>query len=119
MTPTQRTLKHYRDLGYIAEVSEKWIAIPRHPAKGVRKDLFGFVDVVAVGHGKIMAVQATSGSNVTARVVKIKTECRDAAMEWLKSGGSIRVVGWRKLKKKVDGKNWQPKIVVVTLEDFA
>jgi hypothetical protein len=31
MTPTQRTLKYYRDKGWICEVVERWIPNPKHP----------------------------------------------------------------------------------------
>ena len=44
-SPTQRTLKRLRDLGYLAEVVERW-----NPHAKVRNDLFGFGDVMSGRH---------------------------------------------------------------------
>jgi hypothetical protein len=66
--PTQRSLEHLRKLGYIADVTERWI-----PRMNVRKDLFGFIDILAINDTELLAVQATGGDggNVAARVTKI------------------------------------------------
>jgi hypothetical protein len=89
-------------------VAEYWRSIPGHPGGGIRKDLFGFVDVVAIGEGAIIAIQATSGANGSARVHKIVNECHDAALEWLLAGGRIEVWAWKKYAKKgPDNKFWQ------------
>lgn len=92
-SPTQRTLKHLRRLGYpLVQVVERW-----NPHARIRQDLFGILDVVAVG-SDIVGVQATSGSNVSKRVTKI-TESE--ALPILRKAG-IRVVvhGWRKHKRR-------------------
>lgn len=88
MSPTQRTLKHLRERYPLVAVTEKW-----NPHAKVRQDLFGIIDVLAVGD-EIVAVQATSGSNVSARVAKI-TE--SAALPILRKA-NIRVLvhGWTK-----------------------
>jgi hypothetical protein len=114
MTPTQRTLEHYRSDGYKIEVVERWI---RTPQGGRRKDLFGFIDLIAIAEGVLIGIQATA-SGSSARIKKIKTECREDAILWLQAGGKIHVVGWRKLKKPVNRKYWQPKITVIELEDL-
>ncbi|MHB1530468.1 MAG: hypothetical protein ACYCXT_13820 [Acidiferrobacteraceae bacterium] len=55
-SPTQRTLRHLRKAGYpLVQVVEKW-----NPHAGVRQDLFGIIDVLAVGPGGVLAVQCTS-----------------------------------------------------------
>lgn len=108
-TPTQRTLAECRRLGWQAAVAEKWIAQTKQ-----RKDLFGFIDIVALTGDGILAIQATSGSNVAARERKIRTECSEPAKAWLAAGGRIEVWGWRELKKKVDRKSWQVRRVEVT-----
>ncbi len=46
--PTQRTLEMLRKDGAIAQVVERWQIIPGHPGGGVRQDLFGCIDVVAI-----------------------------------------------------------------------
>ena len=90
-SPTQRTLKHLREAGYLlVQVVERW-----NPHARIRQDLFGIIDVVAVG-ADIVGVQATSASNVSKRVTKI-TE--SAALPILRKAG-IRIVvhGWAKRK---------------------
>lgn len=90
-SPTQRTLKHLRDAGYpLVQVVERW-----NPHARIRQDLFGIIDVVAVG-ADIVGVQATSASNVSKRITKI-TE--SPALPILRKAG-IRVLvhGWRKVK---------------------
>ncbi len=91
-SPTQRTLAHLRAAGYpLVQVVERW-----NPHARVRQDLFGIVDVLAVSDSEIVAVQTTSGSNVSARLAKL-TE--SAALPILRRAG-IRVLvhGWRKVK---------------------
>lgn len=99
MTPTQLTLRKLRAEGWTAEVVERWV-----PGANIRKDLFGFVDIIALRDDITLAVQATSYSNISARVNKIadiKTlkVVRDA--NW-----SIWVIGWRKANNR-----WVEKIV--------
>ena len=89
MSPTQRTLHHLREVGYpLVEVVERWNAHAR-----VRQDLFGVVDVLAVG-SDIVGVQATSGSNVAARVRKLTDS--PALPVLRKAGVRVLVHGWRK-----------------------
>lgn len=91
-SPTQRTLAHLRKLGYpLVQVVERW-----NPHARVRQDLFGIVDVLAVSESEILAVQATSGSNVSKRIAKITDS---PALPILRRAG-IRVLvhGWRKTR---------------------
>lgn len=92
MSPTQRTLKHMRDQGYVSAVVEKF----NHFVKR-RQDLFGVIDVLCVGNGETVAVQTTSGSNVAARITKIAEA--EAVPELRKAGWRIVVHGWRKNSK--------------------
>lgn len=89
MTPTQRTLKLMRDRGYHAEVVERWI-----PGANIRRDFAGIIDVLCLGEDEIVGVQATSASNVSARVKKI------AEAETLpilrRAGVRVLVHGWVK-----------------------
>ena len=133
-SPTQRTLAECRRRGWIADVTERWITVPNHPAGGKRKDLFGFVDVVAIGDRTdveeyrhrtfaesladdrsrtFVAIQATSGSNGAARVKKIQNECSEALEAWLAAGGIVEVWAWKRYAKPVDRKYWRPRIVRV------
>lgn len=88
-SPTQRSLKVLRQRGYMAEVVEKWIPHIRR-----RRDLYGFIDVLAIRDGEILGVQATSGSNVASRVAKIADHQNVGAVR--KAGIRIHVHGWRK-----------------------
>lgn len=88
-SPTQRTLAELRKRGYpLVAVTERW-----NPHARIRQDLFGIVDVLAVGDD-ILAVQATSGSNVSKRVAKI-TES-EALPALRKAGIRVLVHGWTK-----------------------
>ena len=90
-SPTQRTLKHLRAAGYpLVQVVERW-----NPYARVRQDLFGIIDVVAVG-ADIVGVQATSASNVSARVTKITDS--PALPILRKAGVRVLVHGWRKVR---------------------
>lgn len=93
VSPTQRTLKHLREMGCLAQVTERWNSFAR-----IRQDLFGVVDVLAIApDGTTIAVQTTSGSNVSARVQKIADAPETVFMR--KAGWRILVWGWRKNAK--------------------
>lgn len=91
VTPTSRSLKLLRDRGYIANVVEQTV-----PKTFIKRDLFGFIDIVAIhpDTGETLAVQTTSGSNVSKRVSKIGESEHVAAVR--KAGWGIHVHGWRK-----------------------
>lgn len=91
MSPTQRSLKKLRDEGWLVAITERW-----NPHAKIRQDLFGFVDLLAVKDGQTLAVQTTSGANVSARVKKIADVESLPAIR--KAGWSVHVHGWRKLK---------------------
>lgn len=114
MSPTARTLDYYRKQHIFCGVVERWI-----PQARKRVDLLGFIDLVAVSD-QIIGIQATSGSNMSSRVKKIVEECNDEAQAWLRAGGRILVIGWRKLKVKRGGKavRWEPRIEEVTMEQL-
>ena len=89
ISPTQRSLKYLREAGYHVEVVEKTI-----PRTFIKKDLFGFADLLAIRDDEILLVQVTSGSNVSARVRKIAdSEHIDKVR---KAGFTVCVHGWRR-----------------------
>ena len=102
---TQLQLEHE---GWCCDVTERWI-----PHAKITKDLFGFLDLVAIRPGRILGVQATSRSNVAARVKKILAEPR--APLWIRAGAEIEVWGWR---LNPDGSVRDCRVVALTLEDF-
>lgn len=88
-SPTQRTLAELRKRGYMAAVVERW-----NQFAGIRQDLFGLIDVLAVGNGETVGVQCTSGDHVADRVQKIADSDKVAVLR--KAGWKIVVHGWRK-----------------------
>lgn len=99
MTPTQRSLAHLRGHGYMPWVVEHWNSFTRR-----RNDLFGFGDILAIGHGEIVIVQTTSTGNMSARQKKILAN--PYAHEWVKAGGTIVLHGWSKKGPKGKRKLW-------------
>jgi len=103
MSPTQRTLKHLRKLGWCCQVVEKWI-----PRVNVRKDLFDAIDIVAIKRGVwgVLGVQATTRTNLSHRLAKAAAS---PALElWLWCRNHFQVWGW----SQVNG-IWRPKIVTL------
>lgn len=98
-SPTARSLAKLRKEGWLAEVVEKWNHITK-----TRKDLWGFADILAIREGEVLAVQATSYSNVSSRVKKI-SEHENLDMV-RKSGVGIEVWGWHR-----KGRFWEVRIV--------
>lgn len=122
MSPTARTLAYCKKKGIMAGVVERWIPIPNHPAGGIRKDLFGFIDLIAIPHGKsnvggTVAIQATSTANMSARFHKATEECAEALTEWLYAMNTFEIWGWAKRGKVGKRKLWTLRRVEVKLED--
>lgn len=103
----------------MCEVVERWNGHTK-----TRKDLLGFGDVIAIGNGSIILVQVTSGTNVSARITKIREQCSDNAKAWLHAGGQIEIHGWRQVATyKKDGskakrKKWLPRLEALTIGDL-
>lgn len=87
-SPTARSLDLLRRRGYLAEVVEHQ---QRHALK--TNDLFGFVDIVAIGVGETLAVQTTSADHVSHRVEKITASPNLARVKL--GGWRVVVHGWR------------------------
>lgn len=93
MSPTERTLAYLRKQGYRVAVVERW-----NPHAKIRQDLFGIIDVLAIGKGITLAVQCTSADNVSARVHKI---AEHESTPWIREAGwLIEVQGWTKGKRE-------------------
>jgi len=91
MTPTQRSLKALRDLGYLVEVVEKWNAFTK-----TRKDLWGWADLLAIRRGEVLAVQVTAQA-VSTRIAKVTASETLARVR--EAGIRVEVHGWRKNAK--------------------
>lgn len=127
MSPTQRSLAYLRAQGYIVAVVEQTV-----PKTFIKRDLFGFADLLAIKPGKlnlaefasrwelpmpdddelaedppigrIILIQVTSSSNVAARRTKIAAEPR--ASLWKQAGGEIHLHGWSKKGPRGKRKVW-------------
>ncbi len=119
MSPTARTLDAIRAAGGLAGVVERNLVLPSQAP--IKRDLFGFIDIVAIRERKVVGIQATSRPNVAARVTKITAECSEAAVRWLEAGALIEAWGWQKYAKPLPGEQrlWRPLIYVVSLSGDA
>ncbi len=107
-SPTSKTLNLLRKEGWQCQVVEKYNAHSH-----TRLDLFGIIDVLAVRSpeqssqwfGKILGVQTTSASNVSARIKKALAEPK--LVIWLSAGGLFEIHGWNKKGKKGQRKTYQ------------
>jgi hypothetical protein len=93
LSPTQLTLRHLRESWPKVETVERW-----NPHAKIRQDLFGFVDVLAVGPEGTLAVQTTSATNVSKRVRKIREDLPDEFAAVQAAGWQVVVHGWAKRK---------------------
>ena len=98
-SPTQLTLKLLREEGWTVEVVERWV-----PGANIRKDLFGFIDLVALKGDMTLGVQATSYSNMNARIKKI--ESAELLFQVRRASWHLWVIGWRKQNNR-----WTHKVV--------
>ena len=94
MTPTQRSLAHMRNHGYLCEVVERW-----NPYARVRQDLYGFIDILCVGDD-IVAIQTTTKGNMKARIDKIAEH--ENFCKVIESGMRVIVHGWHKKNNRWD-----------------
>ncbi len=108
----------WRALGFHVQNSEFYVDIGG--GRKIKKDLFGFSDLVAISKSKphpMVFIQATSWGHVTTRRRKILTETEGtgqwevklAALAYgiIRSGNRIVIEGWKK-----DGRLWvkQPRV---------
>ena len=111
---TSRTLRYLREQGWPADKVEQFN--PYAGKFGQRKDLFGIIDIIALTEKGIMGVQSC-GSDFAAHDRKILDS--DMMVSWLEAGGSLMLIGWRKIKLKKGGKalRWSPRIKHYNLEE--
>jgi hypothetical protein len=138
MTPTARTLAECRKRGWIAQVVEQ--TIPRTfikrdlfgiidiiavtpPTAGVpdacQCEAWGEQECACGGYqdmmghpGRIIGIQATSGSNHAARITKAKSEPRLA--HWVAAGARFEIWSWAKQGARGKRKKWTLRVEEVT-----
>lgn len=123
LSPTQRTLRALREQGRVCAITERWNPhVPRPGGgKGVRQDLFQWIDVIALCPEKgIVGIQSTGQAFAEHLRKMLDGDCTANVIEWLRCGGKVELWGWRKLLVKRGGKakRWAPRIREITLADF-
>jgi len=116
---TSRTLEYLRSQGWEADKVEQWN--PYAGKFGVRKDMFGFADIICMGENSIIAVQSC-GQAYAEHDRKITQDeiVAPLALKWLQCHGRLMLIAWRKVKLHRGGKalRWQPRIKEYQLSDF-
>ena len=109
---TSRTLNYIREQGWEADKVEQWNMYSRK-----RKDLLGIIDIIALTDKGIMGIQST-GQAFAEHNRKILEE--PMSLKWLEKGGSLMLIGWRKIKLRPGAKamRWSPRIKEYSLKDF-
>lgn len=116
-SPTSRTLEMYRKFGATIQVVEKFNQFSK-----TRLDLFGCIDLVAMHENSIIGIQATSGSNHSAR--RVKSLALPGLKLWLQCGGRFQIVSWtKKVTRNMDGtkskvKRWYCRTEELFLKDI-
>lgn len=95
MTPNSRSLQLLRAEGFQAEIVERF-----NTWSSTRHDLFNVFDVLAVGNGRTVAVQATTSGHVADRRKKLQASPVVALA--LAAGWQIEIHGWYGARR-----NWQ------------
>lgn len=99
MSPTQRSLAHLKELGYQAKVVERWNSFAK-----IRQDLFGG-DILALKPGEpVLIIQATTGSNHSAR--RTKLEAGGFIPLWKGAGAALEIWSWAKQGPRGQRKVW-------------
>jgi hypothetical protein len=116
---TQRTIRELRNQGRVCAIVEKWnqFAGPH----GVRQDLFGIIDVLALDPQRGVVGVQCCGSDFAAHERKMLEDRTQECIDWLSTPGTVlELWGWRKVKLRRGGKaeRWQPRIREFTLADF-
>ena len=113
LSPTQRTLRLLRQQGCICGIVERFN--PHAGPFGIRQDLFGFVDIVALYPTSVCAIQSCGQAFSEHKKKMLENEI---LIEWLRSGGTVMLYGWRKVLKKRGGKQkvWKPRICEFVLD---
>lgn len=114
MSPTQRTLKYFRDQGAIAKVVERFVKFP-HMKHGVRQDLWG-ADIQVIQGQKLLAVQTCAGSGHAKRTTRATAD--PLVQAWLRTGNGFEIWSWSKKGPRGKRKLWSPRVTQLTLNEL-
>lgn len=116
LSPTQRTIQELKKRGFKTVIVEKW-----NPHVGIRQDLFGIIDIIALDPYRGVVGIQTTGSGFAGHHRKFTEEKSQECIDWLLTPGTaLEIWSWRKLKKKRGEKAtyWAPRIKIYRLCDF-
>jgi hypothetical protein len=95
----------------LVQVTERWNSFAK-----VRQDLFGFIDVLCVCENIVIAVQTTTGDNVSHRYEKMRY--LPAVVHWLSAPSRKLVIhGWSKRGERGKRKTWTCREVHLKLNE--
>lgn len=106
---TPRSMKLLRDEGFpLVQVVEQWVKFG-NSGGGVRRDLWGMVDIMAARKGDVLGVQVTSAGQFTAHLKMMRehtTKFEDKELLTagiiLSSGMRLEVHGWEKVGRRYE-----------------
>ena len=87
-SPTQKTLYRLNSEGYATAIVEKW-----NPHAKIRQDLFGFIDILALGKSTTLAIQTCSRSDLAAHRTKILEHANLGLV--LAAGWEVQIWAWK------------------------
>jgi hypothetical protein len=128
LSNTQRTLRALRERGQECAIVEKWNAFgggknengEKRRVPGIRVDLFGIIDVLALDPQRGVVGVQSCGSSFSEHFRKLTVEKCQETINWLSTPGTkLELWSWRKVKVQRGGKamRWSPRIREITLED--
>jgi hypothetical protein len=89
--------------GYMCGLTEKWnphAVAPGSGSPGIRQDLFGFIDFLAVGDDRIIGVQCCAHSGLGSHRTKMAIDKYTEVKTWLQGGrGDIQLHGWQRIEE--------------------
>ncbi len=118
LSPVQRTIRELRDKGIVCAIAQHFN--PYVGEHGIRQDMFGILDVVALDVVDTIGIQCC-GTDFKIHFEKLTVEKSENSIYWLTAPTrKLQIWSWRKLKLKRGGKamRWTPRIVEITLADF-
>ncbi len=117
MSPTKRTMKYLRDLGYDVDPVERWIPNPKHPGGGFRKDWCGYGDLIAFDDTSTLVVQVkgASGHAAAAKELFQNIKARRFASA---HNRFVLVISWPKRKRKLKSGKWSKMAYATIREEF-
>jgi hypothetical protein len=117
LSPTQRTMRHLRDQGSVCAVVEHFN--PYVGEHGIRQDLFGIIDVLALDPTGVWGIQCC-GTDYRSHIEKLTVLKAQETTDWLNTPGTrLFIYSWRKVKLQRGGKamRWSPRISEVKFKD--